>query len=157
MSSTAATACSEAALLADQLRRMYYGPAWHGPALKPLLSGITPEQAAARPIPNAHSIWEIVLHLTAWLRIARERLSASTPRDASPEENWPPAAGSWPAALDALEREQRALERAILACPADRLHQPAPATEPQTFYALFHGTVQHLAYHAGQIALLKKS
>jgi uncharacterized damage-inducible protein DinB len=156
MSPQVKTARSEAARISDQLRRMYDGPAWHGPALKPLLAGVTEQEAAARPIPNAHTIWEIVLHTTAWLRIARERLSTTQTRDHTAEENWPAVSGSWPEALAALEREQRNLESAILSFPDERLGAPAPASEPQTFYILLHGVIQHIAYHGGQIALLKK-
>ena len=147
----------EIARIADQLRRMYEGPAWHGPALKELLADVTEEQAAARPIDNAHTIWEIVLHTSTWLRVARERLSATQNRDPSEDENWPAVSGSWRDALAALERDQGNLEQAVLSFPEERLNDPAPGTEPQTFYILLHGAIQHIAYHAGQIALLKKS
>ncbi|HTU48732.1 MAG TPA: DinB family protein [Bryobacteraceae bacterium] len=157
MSPNVHVARPETARIAGQLQNMYQGPAWHGPALKPLLADVSGQQAAARPIQNAHSIWELVLHTTAWLRIASERLSASETRDHTPEENWPAVTGSWPDALAALEREQYDLERAILAFPDERLDAPAPASEPQTFYVLLHGVIQHIAYHAGQIALLKKA
>lgn len=157
MPPNAQMARSESARITDQFRRMYDGPAWHGPALKPVLRDITELQAAARPIPNAHSIWELVVHLAAWLRVARVRLSATENIDPSQEENWPAATGSWSDALASLEREQRDLEQAILSFPEGRLNEPAPAAEPQTFYILLHGAVQHVAYHAGQIALLKKN
>lgn len=157
MSSNVRTAQSETARIADQLRRMYEGPAWHGPALQEVLAGVTEQGAAARPVPNAHTIWELALHTTAWLRIARERLSATQTRDHTAEENWPDVSGSWTDALSALDRECRDLERVILSFPDERLNYPAPATEPQTFYVLLHGVIQHVAYHAGQIAILKKS
>jgi uncharacterized damage-inducible protein DinB len=157
MSPTVETARSETARICDQLRRMYDGPAWHGPALKELLTGVTEEQAAARPLRNAHNIWELVLHIATWLRVARDRLSATENRDPSPEENWPPASGAWTDALAALEREQRDLEEAVLGFPDERLNDTAPGTEPQTFYIMLHGAIQHAAYHAGQIAILKKS
>jgi hypothetical protein len=47
----------------SQLKRAQEGQAWHGPSLRELLDGVTAEQAAARPIPNAHSIWELVNHI----------------------------------------------------------------------------------------------
>lgn len=158
--------------IADQLRRMYEGPAWHGPALQQLLSDVTAERAAARPLPHAHTIWELVLHIAAWMRIARERITATAARDATDEENWPPIAsksrttgsetpcalgpGSWTDALSLLDTEYRNLEAAIRVFSRERLNDAAPAAEPQTFYILFHGVIQHIAYHAGQIAILKK-
>jgi uncharacterized damage-inducible protein DinB len=156
MSLNVQAAGSETARIAAQLRYMYEGPAWHGPALKPLLVDVTEQQAGARPIHNAHTIWELVLHITAWLRIARERLFAIETRDHTADENWPVVTGSWPDALAALEREQHDLARAILSFLDERLDSSAPASEPQTFYVLLHGVIQHVAYHGGQIALLKK-
>ncbi|MFL6353527.1 MAG: DinB family protein [Bryobacteraceae bacterium] len=147
---------SEAARIADQLKRVYKGPAWLGPALGDILSDVTAEQASRRAIGNAHTIWELVLHIAAWMRIGRERLAATTTRDHTDDENWPRVVGSWQDALATLEREERQLEQAILQFPDERLDEPAPATEPQTFYELLHGIVQHTAYHGGQIAVLKK-
>jgi uncharacterized damage-inducible protein DinB len=147
---------SESARIAEQLRRMYEGPAWHGPALKEVLAEADEERVSARPLASVHTIWELVLHTAAWMRIARERLSATSTRDHTAEENWPPMGSSWTDALRLLDREERELEQAILSFPADRLNEPAPATEPQTFYTLLHGVVQHIAYHAGQMAILKK-
>jgi hypothetical protein len=49
---------SEAARIADQLRRAFDGEAWHGDSLFEILEGVTAERAAARPIADAHSIWD---------------------------------------------------------------------------------------------------
>lgn len=142
--------------IATQLRRMYDGPSWLGPSLKELLGDIDETIAQRRLLPNAHTVWELVLHITAWLGIARERLSATHPLDPEPYENWPKTTGSWRDAVAALEHQTNLLEQAILAFPEERLSERAPAQEEQTFYILLHGVIQHCAYHAGQIALLKK-
>jgi hypothetical protein len=34
--------------------------AWHGPSLRKLLRGVGVDQATRKPIPDAHSIWEVV-------------------------------------------------------------------------------------------------
>src|SRR5260370_41368205 len=57
---------SEASRISDQLRRAFGGDAWHGHSVFEILKGVTAAQAAARPIKNAHSIWELVLHIAAW-------------------------------------------------------------------------------------------
>ncbi len=142
--------------IADQLRRVYEGPSWLGPAIKELISNVDEGCARRRTLAGAHTIWELVLHMAAWLRIAQERLSAIEVRDAEPAENWPPMAGSWEGAKSSLEAELHALGQAILEFPDDRLDERAPAIEAQTFYQLLHGVIQHSAYHAGQIAVLKK-
>jgi uncharacterized damage-inducible protein DinB len=143
--------------IADQLRLLYQGPSWLGPSVKEILVDIDEEVAQSRPIADAHTIWELVLHMAAWLRISRERLSAVSNRDVNEKENWPSMEGTWQRAISSLEAETFALEQAILEFPAQRLLERAPASEPQTFYTLLHGVIQHSAYHAGQIALLKKA
>lgn len=135
---------------------MNNGPAWHGPALNELLADVDEERAKRRPLTGVHTIWELTLHIAAWMRIARERLSVTSVRDHTAEENWPAMRGSWADALALLDREEQSLEQAIRSFPEHRLDELAPATEPQTFYTLLHGVVQHIAYHAGQIAILKK-
>jgi hypothetical protein len=65
--------------------------------------------------------------------------------------------GRWEGARSALAVETTDLEQAILEFSEERLDEQAPASQPQTFYVLLHGVIQHLAYHGGQIALLKKA
>ena len=66
---------STAAQLSNHIKRTVAGPMWHGPSLDELLASVSSDQAAARPIAGAHSIWEIVLHVTAWAEIALARLN----------------------------------------------------------------------------------
>jgi uncharacterized damage-inducible protein DinB len=66
---------SEAARIADQLRRAFDGSAWHGPALLELLEDVNAATAAAKPLAKVHSIWELVLHIAVWDGVALRRLS----------------------------------------------------------------------------------
>jgi len=61
--------------ISDQFRRAFDGNAWHGPSVMALLEGVTAAQAAARPIPSAHSIWQLVSHIAAWERACLRRLN----------------------------------------------------------------------------------
>ncbi|MGB0111192.1 MAG: hypothetical protein WBP52_22060, partial [Terriglobales bacterium] len=54
---------TEAARIADQLRRAFDGEAWHGDSLFEILERVGAARAAARPIGSAHTIWELVLHV----------------------------------------------------------------------------------------------
>src|SRR5215467_3436028 len=71
---------SEASGIADQLRRAFYGSAWHGPSVLELLKGVNAEMAAARPMADVHSIWELVLHIEAWDGAGLKRLAGETAR-----------------------------------------------------------------------------
>ena len=152
---------SETALLADQIRRAFKGEAWHGDSVLELLTGVTAAQAAAKPIGNAHTIWELLLHIAAWdgAVLRRTQGSAVTLSD---EENFPSikdtSEAAWNKAIDAVKRTHDELVKAVAAFPDSRLQEQVPGkTESYyNFYYMFSGIVQHELYHAGQIALLKK-
>ena len=57
---------TEAKKLVDQLKPIYTADAWHGSSFKEIFSDISAARAAAKPLPSAHSIWEITLHIAAW-------------------------------------------------------------------------------------------
>lgn len=145
--------------LADQLRRSYDGEAWHGPAVRELLDGVTADRAAAKPIAGAHSIWELVLHVEAWERESLLVVGGKTFEILAGESDWPPvretSAEEWRATLERLESTTRNLVAAIRAMDDAKLNESAGGRE-FNFHFLLHGVVQHNLYHAGQIALLKK-
>jgi uncharacterized damage-inducible protein DinB len=152
---------SEAARIADQLRRAFDGEAWHGDSLFEILEGVSAKQAAARPIGNAHSIWELVLHIAAWDGVVLRRLGG-VEVTLSDAENFPPVKDAsetaWRKALAQVRRVHEELIEAVSVLPDSRLDEVVPGKEGAhyTFYYMLHGVVQHELYHAGQIALLKK-
>jgi uncharacterized damage-inducible protein DinB len=151
---------SEIRRIKSQLRRAYEGPAWHGPSLKELLSDVTAEKAARRPLGLAHSIWELVNHIGAWERIVRLRITSPPAVEPSDEENFPPvndtSEAAWAETLVRLEEGNRALRDTIAELDEARLADMVPGTEYNVYFML-HGVIQHDLYHAGQIALLKKA
>jgi uncharacterized damage-inducible protein DinB len=152
---------SETARIADQLRRAFSGGAWHGDSLMEILDGVTAEQAAARPIPHAHTIWELVLHIAAWDGAVRRRLGGEAVA-LSDEQNFPPVRdtgeSTWRKTLERVRQVHDELVRAVSESPDTRLAEQVPGKEGAhyNFYYMLHGVVQHELYHAGQIALLKK-
>src|SRR5262249_27402000 len=106
--------------IADQLHRAYTGAAWHGPALSQLLRGVSAKQAAARPIRGAHSIWELVLHITAWTEVIRRRALGEA-IELKMRQNFPPVGDSSPAAwrttLQSLAAAHHRLERTVARLP----------------------------------------
>ncbi|MDH4038789.1 MAG: DinB family protein [Candidatus Krumholzibacteria bacterium] len=129
--------------LEEQLKRALEGEAWHGPSVLESLAGVSAHEAAAHPISGAHSIWEIVLHLTTDYGLVLRRLSGDG-RQLTPEENWPPC----PAATE--ENWRKAAQ------DLTKLN-PLVSEVPYTAYTQFIGVTQHGLYHAGQIALLKRA
>jgi uncharacterized damage-inducible protein DinB len=153
--------------LIDDLERAYDGDPWHGPSLATVLNGVDAQRAAARPIARAHSIWELVLHLTSWTREVARRLRGASP--AAPlEGDWPavPQAASddeWKRALAGLAAANRDLVAAVGDCSPEQLERRVGNTRDpalgsgQTYGAMVRGLAQHHAYHGGQIILLRRA
>ncbi len=146
--------------ISDQLRRSFEGDAWHGPSVREVLEGVTPETAARKVLSDAHTIWEIVLHIAAWESFVRRHLEGETLKGFTGVEDWPevndPSPEAWRRAIDVLVQGHLALRQALSRFPEDRLNETVPGKK-FPFYVLIHGAVQHDLYHAGQIALLKKA
>ena len=145
--------------IADQLQRAFSGPAWHGPSLSELLANVTAEQAACKPNAAIHSIWTLVLHVSAWQDAVRRRLAGEIIDQLPPEQDFrtvkDASPADWERAKAQLEQTFRALHEAILALPDSKLYAPVPGKNHDAYF-LLHGVVQHNLYHAGQIAVLKK-
>jgi uncharacterized damage-inducible protein DinB len=150
---------SEAALIADQLRRAFDGSAWHGPALLELLEDVDAATAATQALPNVHSIWELVLHIAAWDGAALRRLGGHKSQP-SGADNFPPVPrvtnAAWRKAIAATRLTHEALVKTVSALPDERLRDRVPGKR-YNFWHMLHGVVQHELYHAGQIAVLKKA
>jgi len=149
--------------ISDQLQRAFNGEAWHGPSVLKILDGVTAQQAAAHPIPGAHSIWELTLHIAAWENACRRRLEGD-PAQLSDEEDWPTIEDTgeeaWHATHQHLRDNHQALLDAIAALDESNLDRPIIENAETPFssvYVTLHGAVQHDLYHAGQIAILKKA
>jgi uncharacterized damage-inducible protein DinB len=153
---------SETARLADQIRRAFDGDAWHGDSVVELLQGVNAMTAAAHPIENAHSIWELILHIAAWDGAVLKRIGGVAIQLID-EQNFPPvkdtSEAAWHKAIEHAKHTHNELVKAVAAFPDSRLPEQVPGkTESYyNFFYMFSGIVQHELYHAGQIALLKKA
>jgi hypothetical protein len=145
---------NECLRIVDQLHRVFFGGAWHGPAVKEALGGVNAEMAKARILPGSHSIWELVHHIRAWIAEADATVRGKEYESLKGDKDWPPIPDSSPAAWDrtmaALEQAELSLEDAIGSLPPDKLGEG-----DRSFYYLLHGICEHNTYHAGQIVLLK--
>jgi uncharacterized damage-inducible protein DinB len=128
------------------------------------LAGVSAEAAAKKPIHNAHSIWELVLHMTTWVNVTRRRFQGESVQ-VSEAEDFPPVSETsepaWRAALARLQKANHDLIAALAAAADEpdfvkRLNATVPGKD-HSVYVLLHGIVQHNLYHAGQIVLLKKA
>jgi uncharacterized damage-inducible protein DinB len=150
---------SEGARIADQLRRAFYGSAWHGPAVLELLEDVDAAMAAATPLAHVHSIWELVLHVEVWDRAAIVRLGGEKFQPTG-VHNFPRVRevteSAWRRAVAATKRTHDDLVKTVAGLSDLRLRERVPGKR-YDFYHNLHGVVQHELYHAGQVAILKKA
>src|SRR3990170_5588137 len=136
---------SEVARIQDQLKRAFEEGAWHGPSVREVLAGVTAAKAVAKPMPNAHSIWEIVHHVTAWEYGVRRRIEGEKV-EMTPEQDWPPVTdtseATWNDALADLEKGYQQLQAAILRLDDSQLDHLPPDSR-SSIYMHLHGTIQH--------------
>lgn len=149
---------TETARIKDQLQRAFSGDAWYGSSLIEILADVSAKKAAAHLFPNALSIWELVLHLTFTEEIMLRRIEGEQAA-ISGDEDFPKVFDSseaaWQNALEKLQASHEKLKNAIDKLENEKLDEKLK-TYDHSKYHLLHGLIQHLVYHAGQIALLKK-
>ena len=133
--------------------------------MREILRGVTHEQAARQPPNGAHSIWALVLHITGWRNEVARRATggaAAEPAGGDYPDIGDPTAARWKKALEALDASHANLVKVVQGMSDDHLLKPTndPRNRPLgtgvSYYVTLHGIVQHDAYHAGQIAILKK-
>ena len=145
--------------IGDQLQRAFDGDAWHGPSVMQLLGNVTAQQAATRVFPEAHTIWELALHIGAWEGACLARLQGGR-AELSDDEDWPAVTdtseNAWQQCKSTLVDGNAKLKDAIARLDEQRLDEPILPGMPSV-YRTVQGVVQHDLYHAGQIAILKKA
>jgi DinB superfamily len=135
----------------------YNRKAWHGPNLRQSLRGVSAEDAAWRPAPGRHNIWEIAVHAAYWKYAVRRRLRGD-PRGsfACEGSNWfvrPSSSAhrnekAWLNDKELLQQEHQKLREAV--------SQLAQARSRRIPLAHIYGAAFHDVYHAGQIRLLRR-
>jgi uncharacterized damage-inducible protein DinB len=151
---------SDAARIAEQLRNAFEGNAWHGPALLELLVDVDPATAASHPLPETHSIWELVLHVAAWDDAVNRRIVERKALQLKAAQNFPPvkdkSSAAWKKAIAELKKTHAALVKTAAGLSDKRLSERVPGKKYNIRFML-DGVAQHELYHAGQIAILKKT
>ena len=145
-----------AKLVLALLDEAYEKKTWHGPNLKQSIKGITAKQAAWRPAPGRHNIWEVTLHAAYWKYAVRRRIDGgkrgsfvlkgsnffSRPEKGKLNE------AAWSADKKLLEREHRALHMTVA--------KVLPTARAARLLPQLYGVAFHDIYHAGQIRLLRR-
>lgn len=139
----------------------YDHTSWHGTNLRGSIRRVPVAQAAWRPNPRRHNIWETVVHAAYWKYAVSRRFTGDA-RGSFPLKgsNWfkRPAEKNekaWKADIELLDQTHRVLREAVAKLSAKDLAR-TPSGRKVSNVALLSGIAAHDLYHAGQIQLLKK-
>jgi hypothetical protein len=143
-------------LVLTLLDEAYEKHTWHGPNLRQAIRGVSAKQAAWRPGPRRHNIWEETVHAAYWKYAVRRRIEHGKRGSfALKGSNFfaRPEAGkgneaAWRADKQLLDREHRALRAAIVKVLA--------TSRGTKLLRQLYGVALHDVYHAGQIRLLRR-
>ena len=145
-----------AKLVLALLDEAYEKKTWHGPNLKQSVKRVTAKQAARRPGPGRHNIWEVTLHAAYWKYAVRRRIEGGKRGSfalkgsnffARPEKGKLNEV-AWSTDKKLLEREHRALRLTVV--------KVLGAARGAKFVNQLYGVAFHDIYHAGQIRLLRR-
>lgn len=151
--------------LSNELYNSVFGDPWHGSQIKKILEDIPVENAFLKPIPSAHNIIELTLHIDAWTEEVLSRFNGNISEE--------PTMGDWPKPKENIEEYWQTVKQKLFAdtnkliaviknFPENKLDELVGEERNISlgtgfsFEGLIIGLVQHNAYHGGQIALLKK-
>ncbi|MFZ1527729.1 MAG: DinB family protein [Ferruginibacter sp.] len=148
----------ESLRLRSLFEKLYDGDPWIDISLLAVLNNISAKQAAARPLPNCNSIWEIVNHLVCWRQNVLQRIGGKaikTPAHNYFERVKDTSEKAWSAALRKLETTQTEW-LAVLGKMKKEDFEKRYAANNMTHYEHINGILQHDSYHLGQIVMLSK-
>lgn len=151
-------------LLLKMIDQGYDRKSWHGTTLRGSLRGVSAAEAAWRPAPDRHNIWELAVHAAYWkysvLRRLRGGERGSFPLEGSnwfprPLDSVSPDERAWKQDLSLLGQVHRELRAAVAVLTMEDLEK-VPEGSATTVSDLVVGVAFHDIYHAGQIQLLKR-
>jgi hypothetical protein len=146
-------------LLLDLLDEAFDKKSWHGPNLRGSIRGVSARDAAWRPAPTRHNIWELTLHVAYWKYVVRRRVTGEKRGSfvlpgsnffARPVEL---SEAAWKHDIGILVAEHQSLRLAVSELPIELSRN---SKKWRATLHLIRGAAAHDIYHAGQIRLLRR-
>lgn len=148
-------------LVLDHLTHTFEKEAWQ-PSLAEAIEGLNAQQAAWKPAPQRHSIWQIVRHVTHWKKGVLQAWDGK-PVDLKDLDrtDWQEASGdevAWQADVRALHAISRKLEERVQRSDDAALSNLIPtyvgmSSVPMALRIVRMAT--HDSYHSGQIRYIR--
>jgi uncharacterized damage-inducible protein DinB len=147
-------------MLSTDLQGGYAGPNWIDISLKQTIDNISAENAFWQPPGEVHSIASITCHLITWRKALIEVLENKQDWKVTQEASFYTTAFGksdaqrWINIKNVLEDTQQQL--LLLLNDAEPLLEKTVPDRTYSYRYFIQGTIQHDAYHLGQIVLLAK-
>ncbi len=148
-------------LVIDHLEYTFERESWQ-PPLGTAVSGLTAAQAAWKPAPARHSIWQIVRHVTVWKESVLDGINGRPhDYDALERMDWSEVTGdeaAWRRDVARLHEVVARLKAIALDADEERLLASVPTVQGGPAQPLMQRLVRqatHDIYHAGQIQYLR--
>jgi len=144
----------------QQLHDVTNGDLWIDETFEKKLSGLTEEEAFTRPLPELHSVAELLSHLAVWRRVNIRRLNGEKilmPIDHP--DNWKSNETLRPMGWDGLKRDFYASQQEVIAMLQGREDSYLDTMSThygKDFRYLLQGLIHHDMYHLGQIGITLK-
>ncbi len=144
--------------IAKHLRDVYFGGNWTCSNYKDTLAGLSWQQATAQ-VYSFNSIATLVQHTVYYVRVQCQVLQGNA-LDAKDELSFahPPIKSQegWNLFLDKVWKDVETAAALIEQLPDTILNKNFTDAKYGTYYRNLAGMIEHLHYHLGQIALIKK-
>lgn len=148
----------------NQLEAIHQGKIWAAASFEKKLGGISDEEAFVRPLPDLHSVAEIISHLTVWRKetILKITTGMGTLTEDS-EENWLSNDVLRKKGWDKIKAEHHNTLADLIALLREK--QDGFLTEKYydpdfrgyyEYQFVIHGTLHHDVYHLGQLGIVVK-
>ncbi|MTB53526.1 DinB family protein [Lewinella sp. W8] len=150
--------------LLEQLQEIQDGKLWMGDSFQQKLDSISEEEAFVRPLPELHSVAELLAHLTAWKKDALLKVQRGTGELTSEDAaDWPTNQAlkdlGWKRLREENEKSHHDLLKALRGKEDAFLEetyqdQDFKGTFPLSF--ALNGILHHDLYHLGQMGIVIK-
>ncbi|MEM9547837.1 MAG: DinB family protein [Bacteroidota bacterium] len=148
----------------SQLQNNQSGKAWIGPTYQRMLEKIDEQNAFIRPLPELHSVAEVISHLTTWQKetIVKIRTGEGRLMDDC-EENWYSNEFLEQKGWNTVIEEYKTSLNEIIALLKtkeddflDKHYYDADFKGNFPYSFVINGTLHHNLYHLGQIGIIVK-
>ena len=144
--------------IAKHLREVHFGENWTWSNYKQLLSDLDYRKATEKH-GDLNSIATLTAHATYYVKIQGQVLGGAA-LEAKDELSFvhPPihSQSDWEHCLEEIWSNAESLATAIELLPDSRLNEIFVEEKYGSYFRNLHGMIEHLHYHLGQIAILKK-